>query len=202
MKAGFKSQCVPDYRLLTEAQIKELHRATVDLLWNTGVKVLNAEALELLENAGCRVVADHIVKIPGGLVEESIASAPSSVRVYNRKGDPAMELGGTNVCFGIAEDRLGLDVIHEVGPGGNYLAHEQTLKYCREEHWTPQLINRQSPEMWEKMGGQKYHEKVVEKALDILASHQPDRLSEEEVERLDAIIEKSADRLKREQLSV
>ncbi len=107
MKTGFKSECRPEYRLLTESQIKELHRATVDLLWNTGVKVLNGEALELLDNAGCRVGADHIVKIPGGLVEESIASAPSSVRVYNRKGDPAMGLG---VFYLLG--RLGLEVIH------------------------------------------------------------------------------------------
>jgi len=104
--------------------------------------------------------------------------------------------------FDISEERLGLDIIHEVGPGGNFLAHEQTLKYCREEHWTPHFINRQSPETWEKMGGRTYREKVVEKALDILATHQPDRLSGEEIQRLDAIIEKSAERLEGKQLSV
>ena len=90
MKTGFKSKCVPDYRLLTLSQIKELHQATLDLLQTTGVKVLNTEALQLLKDAGCRVVDEHIVKIPGWLVEESIASAPSSVTVYNRKGAPAI----------------------------------------------------------------------------------------------------------------
>ncbi len=489
MKTGFKSQCVPDYRLLTEEQIVEIHRATLDLLFNTGVKVLNEEARTLLTSAGCRMDAEHIVKIPGWLVEESIRCAPSSVTVYNRKGDPAMVLGGTNVCFGmgtdllntwdlgtgelrpsclqdvidsaivgdycegidfiasnafpldvpghlafimefkalmensikpiyftandvedlavilemagdvlggeeqlrerpfiihysepisplvhtsgaidklfmcadkgiplnyapallaggsgpvtlagaivvanaealsglviqqlrskgapaltgfsatpmdmrtgttvyaspderlthsaccdlyhyyglpvwgeagcsdaasldeqaamesmasimmasldgcnlvhdvgylgqglvgsvasvvmcneiisyvrrimrgfdISSDRIGLDIIHEVGPGGNFLAHKQTLKFCREEHWTPQLINRQSPEMWQKMGGKRYREVVVEKALDILSTHKPDRLTDEEIKRLDAIIDKFANRLKGEQLSV
>jgi len=52
------------------------------------------------------------------------------------------------------------------------------------------------------MGGRTYREKVVEKALDILATHQPDRLSGEEIQRLDAIIEKSAERLEGKQLSV
>jgi trimethylamine:corrinoid methyltransferase-like protein len=212
----FKSQCVPDYRLLTEEQIGEIHGATLDLLHNTGVKVLNEEAQTLLKDAGCRIEAEHIVKIPGWLVEESIRCAPSSVTVYNRQGDATMVLGGTNVCFGMGTDLLNTwdlrtgelrpsclqDVIHEVGPGGNFLAHNQTLKYCREEHWTPHCINRQSPEMWQKMGGRRYREVVVEKALDILSTHKPDRLIDEEIKRLDEIMDKSAKRLKGEQLSV
>ncbi|MBW2178432.1 MAG: trimethylamine methyltransferase family protein, partial [Deltaproteobacteria bacterium] len=104
--------------------------------------------------------------------------------------------------FDISKDRIGLDTIHEVGPGGNFLAHEKTLKYCREEHWTPHFINRQSPEIWQKNGGKRYSEVVVEKALDILATHKPDRLPDGAIQRLDAILDKSAERLKGEQLSV
>jgi trimethylamine--corrinoid protein Co-methyltransferase len=106
MKTGFKSQCIPDYRLLTDEQIREIHQATIELLQATGVKVLNEDALQLLKGAGCRIVDQHIVKIPGWLVEESIRCAPSSVTVYNRKGDPAMVLGGTHVCFGMGTDLL------------------------------------------------------------------------------------------------
>lgn len=478
MQTGFKTQCIPDYRLLTEEQIKEIHQATLTLLEKTGVKVLNQEALQLLKNAGCRLVDETIVRIPSGLVEESIQQAPSHVTVYNRNGEPAMELGGSNVYFGmgtdllntcdlktgevrpsclqdvvdsavvgdycqeidfiasnafpldvpgnlafiiefralmenspkpiyftsagledlgvildmasdvvggkdrlrkkpfiihyaepisplvhssgavdklfmcadngiplnyspallsggsgpvtlagaivvanaealsglviqqlrakgapaitgfsatpmdmrsgttvyaspderlthsaccdlyhyyglpvwgeagcsdaatldeqaalesmasimmatldgcnlvhdigylgqglvgsvaslvmcseiisyvrriqrgfdISRERIGLDVIHEMGPGGNFLAHEQTLKYYREEHWTPRFLNRQSPEVWKKKNGKQYGEVVTEKALDILANHQPDRLSHESIERLDAIIDPS-----------
>ena len=479
MQTGFKTQCIPDYRLLTEEQIKEIHQATLTLLEKTGVKVLNQEALQLLKNAGCRLVDETIVRIPSGLVEESIQQAPSHVTVYNRNGEVAMELGGSNVYFGmgtdllntcdlktgevrpsclqdvvdsavvgdycqeidfiasnafpldvpgnlafiiefralmenspkpiyftsagledlgvildmasdvvggkdrlrekpfiihyaepisplvhasgavdklfmcadngiplnyspallsggsgpvtlagaivvanaealsglviqqlrakgapaitgfsatpmdmrsgttvyaspderlthsaccdlyhyyglpvwgeagcsdaatldeqaalesmasimmatldgcnlvhdigylgqglvgsvaslvmcseiisyvrriqrgfdISRERIGLDVIHEMGPGGNFLAHEQTLKYYREEHWTPRFLNRQSPEVWKKKNGKQYGEVVAEKALDILANHQPDRLSDGSIERLDAIIDPSA----------
>jgi trimethylamine--corrinoid protein Co-methyltransferase len=83
MQTGFKSECIPDYRLLTEDQIKEIHQATLELLEKTGVKVLNEEALGLLKDAGCRVVDEQIVRIPAALVEESIQCAPSSVTVYN-----------------------------------------------------------------------------------------------------------------------
>ncbi len=475
--------------MLTEEQIKEIHQATLTLLEKTGVKVLNQEALQLLENAGCKLVSKDIVRIPAGLVEESIQRAPAHVTVYNRDGEPAMELGGSNVYFGmgtdllntwdlktgeirpsclqdvvdsaivgdycheidfiasnafpldvpgnlafiiefralmenspkpiyftsagledlgvildmasnvvggkdrlrekpfiihyaepisplvhssgavdklfmcadngiplnyspallsggsgpvtlagaivvanaealsglviqqlrvkgapaitgfsatpmdmrvgttvygspderlthsaccdlyhyyglpvwgeagcsdaatldeqaamesmaaimmatldgcnlvhdvgylgqglvgsvaslvmcseiisyvrriqrgfdISRERIGLDVIHEMGPGGNFLAHEQTLKYCREEHWTPRFVNRQSPETWKKNNGKRYGEVVVEKALAILANHQPDRLSHESIQRLDAIIEKAADGLAGKHLSV
>ena len=488
MNTGFTSQCIPDYRLLTKDQIAEIHQATLDLLWNTGVKVLNEEALQMLADAGCTIVADHIVKIPAALVEKCIQYTPASVTIYDRNGKAAMELGGTNVYFGmgtdllntwdlktgelrpsclqdvidaaivgdfcqeidfiasnafpldvpgdlafmiefkallmnstkpiyftsagvhdldvmldmaahvsggqdrlcekpfiihyaepisplvhssgavdklllcadrgiplnyapallsggsgpvtlagaivvanaealsglviqqlrskgspaitgfsatpmdmrtgttvyaspderlthsaccdlyhyyglpvwgeagcsdaasldeqaamesmasimmasldgcnlvhdvgylgqglagsvaslvmcneiisyvrriqrgfdISRERIGLDVIHEVGPGGNFLAHGQTLKYCREEHWTPHFLNRQSPEIWKKNNGKRYNEIVVEKALDILANHHPDRLSPATIERIDDIMEKAADKLVGKQLS-
>ncbi len=489
MNTAFKAQCIPDYRLLTEEQIREIHQATLTLLEKTGVKVLNQEALQLLGNAGCRLVDEDIVSIPAGLVEESIQRAPSHVTVYNRDGEPAMELGGSNVYFGmgtdllntwdlksgeirpsclqdvvdsaivgdycqeidfiasnafpldvpgnlafiiefralmeispkpiyftsagledlgvilemassvvggkdrlrekpfiihyaepisplvhassavdklfmcadngiplnyspallsggsgpvtlagaivvanaealsglviqqlrvkgspaitgfsatpmdmrsgttvygspderlthsaccdlyhyyglpvwgeagcsdaatpdeqaalesmasimmatldgcnlvhdvgylgqglvgsvaslvmcseiisyvrriqrgfdISRERIGLDVIHEMGPGGNFLAHEQTLKYCREEHWTSHFVNRQSPETWKKNNGKRYSEVVVEKALDILANHKPDRLSDAAIKGLDSIFEKASVRLSGEQFSV
>ena len=104
--------------------------------------------------------------------------------------------------FDLSPERIGLDAIHEVGPGGNFLAHAQTLKYCREEHWVPRFMNRRSPETWQRSGGKRYREVVVEKALDILATHRPDRLSRETVKRLDAILEKAADKLIGKQLSV
>ncbi|MCP4693014.1 MAG: trimethylamine methyltransferase [Desulfobacterales bacterium] len=489
MKTGLRSRCVPGFRLLTEDQIGEIHGATLELLRTTGVKVLNEDALQLLKDAGCGIADRCIVKIPGRLVEESIKSAPSSVTIYNREGDPAMTLEGANVYFGmgtdllktldlktgkprasrlqdvvdsaivgdyceeidfiasnafpldvpgnlafiaefkalvensakpvyftaggagdlsvilemaaevlggeerlrekpfiihyaepisplvhsagavdklllcadkgvplnyvpallsggsgpvtlagaivvanaealsglviqqlrargapaitgfsatpmdmrtgttvygspderlthsaccdlyhhyglpvwgeagcsdaasldeqaamesmasimmaamdgcnlvhdigylgqglvgtaasvvmcdeiisyvrrimggfdISGDRIGLDVIHEVGPGGDFLSHAHTLKHFREEHWSPRLMNRRSPENWQKSGGKRYGEAVVEKTRRILAAHQPDRLSDESIRRLDSIMEKAADRLAGKRLSV
>ena len=106
MKTGFKSQCIPEYRLLTDGQIREIHQATLKVLETTGVKVLNNAAVQLLQDAGCRTEDQQIVKIPGHLVEDSIKSAPSSVPIYSRNGEPAMQLGGTNVYFGMGTDLL------------------------------------------------------------------------------------------------
>lgn len=101
MNSGFRSQCVPSYRLLTEDQIKEIHRASLEILETVGVRVLDEEAVELLRDGGCRVKDDHTVLIPNWLVEECIRSAPSRVTMYDRKGAEAMRLEGRNVYFGV-----------------------------------------------------------------------------------------------------
>ncbi len=105
MKTGFKSQCVPEYRLLTEEQIKEIHRATLRLLETTGVKIMHDGALDMLKAAGCGI-RENIVRIPNHLVEEAISSAPSRVTVYSRNGDEAMHLEGRNVYYGLGTDLL------------------------------------------------------------------------------------------------
>ncbi len=106
MNSGFRSQCVPSYRLLTEDQIKEIHRASLEILETVGVRVLDDEAVSLLKDRGCQVKGDNIVLIPNWLVEECIRSAPSRITVYNRKGEEAMRLEGRNVYFGLGTDLI------------------------------------------------------------------------------------------------
>lgn len=106
MNSGFKSQCVPSYRLLTEEQINEIHLATLEILETIGVRVLSDEGVELLKAAGCRVKDGHIVQIPNWLVTESIQSAPSRITIYNRKGEEAMLLEGRKIYFGMGTDLI------------------------------------------------------------------------------------------------
>ena len=42
MSVGFKSQCIPQYRLLTGTQIVEIHQATLELLETTGVNTVTS----------------------------------------------------------------------------------------------------------------------------------------------------------------
>ena len=62
MKTGFKSQCVPEYRLLNQAQIEEMHRATLKVLETIGVKVHHERALVLLRDAGGGKRYSEVVK--------------------------------------------------------------------------------------------------------------------------------------------
>lgn len=70
------------------------------ILADIGVFVENDEALALLDGAGCAVdKASRRVKIPAAVVEKAVESAPSRVVLYNRGGEPAMELAGDRVHF-------------------------------------------------------------------------------------------------------
>ncbi|MDH3883456.1 MAG: trimethylamine methyltransferase family protein [Desulfobacterales bacterium] len=106
MPAGFKSRCVPTYHLLSAEQIKKIHHATLELLESVGVRVMLPEAVHMLADAGCRVKADNLVKIPNGLVEEAISSAPSRIILYNRLGQEAMRLEDRRVHFGMGTDLI------------------------------------------------------------------------------------------------
>ena len=106
MNTAFRSQCIPNYRILTEGQIKDIHKATLQLLENIGVRVMHPNGIQLLKDAGCRIIDDDQVQIPGELVEACIQSAPASITIYNRHGTEAMRLEGNKVHFGLGTDLL------------------------------------------------------------------------------------------------
>lgn len=106
MNTGFRSQCIPNYRLLTERQIKDIHNTTLQLLESIGVRVMDPKGIQILQDAGCRINGDNIVQIPNWLVEACIRSAPSRITIYNRNGDKAMHLEGNKVHFGLGTDLL------------------------------------------------------------------------------------------------
>ncbi len=62
MNEGFRSQCVPNYRVLTEDQIKEIHSATLEILETVGIRILDEQGLQLMKDAGCPVRKNHIIR--------------------------------------------------------------------------------------------------------------------------------------------
>ncbi|MCG8483574.1 MAG: trimethylamine methyltransferase family protein [Clostridia bacterium] len=44
--------------------------------------------------------------------------------------------------FEINDDTLAVDLIKEVGPGGEFLSTEHTIKYCRKEPFKPEVSHR------------------------------------------------------------
>ena len=78
----------PRLQVINDAQISQLHEATLDVLERTGVKITHAKALEILSGAGARVDGDR-VKIPGWLVEDAIRKAPSRIVLGTRTGKRA-----------------------------------------------------------------------------------------------------------------
>ncbi len=106
MNTDLSTQCIPHYRLLTEDQIKVLHRTTLEILENVGVMVQHEEGQKLLLDAGCRKLDDEIISIPKWLVEQCIRSAPSRITIYSQQGEEAMRLGGRHINFGLGTDLI------------------------------------------------------------------------------------------------
>jgi trimethylamine--corrinoid protein Co-methyltransferase len=69
----------------TDRQLERIHRATLEVLAQTGLLVDYPEALEIFADAGAAVDRDRrIVKIPPRLVEDAIRSAPSEILLAGR----------------------------------------------------------------------------------------------------------------------
>ena len=90
--------------------------------------------------------------------------------------------------FDLTREKMGLDVIRQVGPGGQFLSVMHTKAHFREEIWQPKFLNRDDPEAWSKKGKRRYEELVTRKALEILESHHPEPLPEGVRQQIDAII--------------
>jgi trimethylamine--corrinoid protein Co-methyltransferase len=93
--------------------------------------------------------------------------------------------------FSLDSEHLALDIIKQVGPGGNFLAEIHTVTHCRSEHWVPHNINRMNHEIWGQAGAKTYDEVVTAKAVDILNEHQPKTLPGKVMEALAAIYHKA-----------
>jgi len=88
----------------SDEQMRTVHAAALEILEDCGTIVHHEKSIGLLHKAGARIKDDRHVFIPGRLVESAINSAPSSVTVYSRTGEPAMTLEGRNVYYGTGSD--------------------------------------------------------------------------------------------------
>jgi trimethylamine---corrinoid protein Co-methyltransferase len=89
---------------LSETQLNLLHDASLRILAGTGVRFFCREALEMFRRAGAQVSDDTLVRIPHGLVEQALKSAPRAITIFDRDGSPAMRLGEGGCHVGTGSD--------------------------------------------------------------------------------------------------
>ena len=90
----------------------------------------------------------------------------------------------------VDEERLALDVIDKVGPGGNFVAEKHTKKHFREVEWFPKLIDRQNFSDWEQGGSKPMRERVSERVKEILSTHQVPPLREDVERAIEKVLKK------------
>ncbi len=75
----------PNINFLLEGEIKAIHNASLQVLENTGIKVMSKKALDILKKAGARVDYEtNHVTIPRDLVEEALKRAPKIIKYCAR----------------------------------------------------------------------------------------------------------------------
>lgn len=101
----------------------------------------------------------------------------------------------------VTPETLALDQITSVGPGGNFLEQEYTLRRYREAQWQPRLTVRQEWSEWQRAGGKDMRQRANDLASKILREHQPARLEpgqEAELDRMARAFQEQAAREKEE----
>jgi len=93
----------PQLNILSEDDRAQIYDASLEILQNTGVKIEHEEARKIFSDAGATVEGE-MVHIPSHLVDEAVKEAPKKILMYDRNGEMAMRLGGTNSYFGSGTD--------------------------------------------------------------------------------------------------
>lgn len=91
----------------------------------------------------------------------------------------------------VTPDTLAVDVIREVGPGGQFLAHSHTREHYRLENWEAKLGNRMARDEWEESGAPDIRARAREEVTRILATHHPKPLDIDVQRKLQQIVEKA-----------
>jgi trimethylamine--corrinoid protein Co-methyltransferase len=76
-------------------QLEAIHRASLTVLEEIGIDVLNVEARSILKVAGADVAADvDRVRFDRGLVEQAIGKPPAEFTLHARNPDHSLKIGG------------------------------------------------------------------------------------------------------------
>lgn len=95
------------FSVLSQDKIAKIHEKSMYILEQVGMKVTGERAVKLLLDSGADLGADGLMRIPGKLVEQALASAPKEITLYTRDGQPAMVINSENrVYFGTHSDQL------------------------------------------------------------------------------------------------
>src|SRR4030042_1046893 len=96
---------------LSESQFRRMHEASLERLERSGVRLYLEEAVDPLKKAGAEVMDGNLVRVPRRLVEKALSSVPRQVTLYDRKGNPAMPVGGYRSFYGPAAARYQMEAM-------------------------------------------------------------------------------------------
>lgn len=89
---------------------------------------------------------------------------------------------------------LSVDLIKEVGPFKDFLAHDSTFQHMR-MYPQAKLMDRRMRGTWEASGQLDMHAQAMKAARKLLKTHQPDPLPDQTLARLRSIVQSAEEEL-------
>ena len=128
-----------------------------------------------------------------GMLDSALAWDYASAMLQNEFLDMVlMVVNGIKV----SEENIAYNVIKQVGPAGEFITHDHTLKNFRRMSKT-RFMNRDNRENWEMAGSPDIVEMAYEASMDILENYQPEPRPEAVQQELDSIYAEFEARVKK-----
>jgi trimethylamine--corrinoid protein Co-methyltransferase len=107
-----------------------------------------------------------------GYLEAGLTTSPEMI-VFT--AEMISMMGSFVAGFSLDAEALALDVIDQVGPGGDFLTARHTLKHFR-GLWQPTLFDRRRADDWIANGSKRLGQRLQEKTVGIIEDHVPEPL--------------------------
>ena len=95
----------------------------------------------------------------------------------------------------VTDETLAVDVIHEIGPFGDFISHDHTRRHMKAIQSQPKLIDRRRRDLWLQLGGTDLAQRAKEEAKYILKTHKPDPLPPGVASTLRSIVQSAEEEL-------
>jgi len=90
----------------------------------------------------------------------------------------------------LTDESIDINVIKEVGIGGQYLTHPKTFQLCRTEFFMPTLMSRKNPDAWAKAGKKRVDQLAEDKVVQRLAAYEKPEIDPKIEKQLTDYVEK------------
>lgn len=88
----------------------------------------------------------------------------------------------------VSRETIMMDLLARVGPGNHFMAEPESVGILRKEAWMPKVCDRATFVQWQEAGAPTTAEKVRTRLSKILATHTPEPLPQEVVEKIGQIL--------------
>ena len=127
-----------------------------------------------------------------GYLEGGLTASYSQIVAMNEvAGLVKRFMGGID----FSPETIALDVIDEVGPGGQFVDHEHTYQNFR-RNWIPSLFDRSSYEAWVEAGSGMLGERAEARVRSLLETHKPKPLADDVRQEMNEILQHAEKRVK------